>query len=133
MDVVGIMGDMQSIEPEDTESERKRAPYRFINAVDGIGRSHLFVENVAAMLGCSVDFVRRIPATELPKSRIGQRAIYARTDVKAFIASRRDDGSSRYVPERKPADRPAAADAARSIIAFDPIGYSESLLKGRKP
>lgn len=115
------------------DEDRARNPHRFINEADGAGRDFLFVENVAQMLACNVDHVRRIPRSDLPASRAGQRLVYAREDVEAFIRSRRDTGTARYVPDRAPAKRGATvAPADHGPSAFDPAAYARSLTKERK-
>lgn len=109
------------------EADRERHPYRFVGDVDGLGHHWLFVENVARCLGCSVDFVRRIPRSELPASRIGRRSIYARADVDQYIAARRDCGRS---PGRdRSHGRQLALVATPGTGSFDPVAHIDAALK----
>ena len=115
--------------------ERAKNPHQHLNAPDGLGPNFLFVENVAAMLACNVDFVRRIPRADLPISRRGQRVIYARADVEAYILAGRDAGTDRYVTERKPSKRGAGATVSpdeAAPVAFDPAAFARSLAKDKK-
>lgn len=115
--------------------ERAKNPHRYLDAPDGLGRDFLFAENVAAMLNCNVDFVRRIPRSELPASKRGQRRMYARADVEAYILAGRDSGTARYVPERKPGKRGACATVSTdeaAPVAFDPAAFARSLAKENK-
>lgn len=52
-------------------------------------RDLLVVEQVAAVMRCSVDTVRRIPRDELPYSRPGLRNLYLREDVVKYVRRRR--------------------------------------------
>ncbi|RVN00453.1 DNA-binding protein [Sinorhizobium meliloti] len=117
------------------EADRRDNPHRFVGSSDGLGNEFLFVENVARMLGCGVDYIRRIPRAELPASKIGARLIYRRADVVAFINSRRDQGTgAKLVPARKV--RTPVALAPLQLVApekggsFDPVSYVRSLTKG---
>jgi hypothetical protein len=119
------------------DTDRRESPYRFIGSPDGLGPSYLFVENVAHMLGCGVDYVRRIPRTELPASKVGARVIYQRSDVAAFIASRRDQGTAaKLVPARKlrmPIERKhLQLVATEKADSFDPVSFVRSLTKREK-
>lgn len=112
--------------------ERARNPHQHLDAPDGLGRDFLFVENVAAMLACHVDFVRRIPRQELPASRRGQRLIYSRADVEAYILSGRDSGTGRYVPDRALGKRGATVSPAdHAPAAFDPVAYIRTPTKSK--
>ena len=64
-----------------TDELRKNYPHRFVTSSDNI----LFVENVARMLGCGVDHVRRIPKSELPVAKVGKRSTYLRSDVENYV------------------------------------------------
>ncbi|AYG60424.1 DNA-binding protein [Rhizobium jaguaris] len=117
------------------EVDRRNNPHRFTGSSDGLGGDFLFVENVARMLGCGVDFVRRIPRSELPASKIGARLIYRRSDVVVFITSRRDQGGgARVVPARKMrtpvAREPVQLVAPEKAGSFDPVSYVRTLTKG---
>lgn len=115
--------------------ERAKNPHQHLTAPDGLGRDFLYVQNVAAMLDCNVDFVRRIPRSELPASKRGQRRIYARADVEAYILAGRDSGTARYVSERKPGKRGASATVSPDTTApvpFDPAAFARSLTKDKK-
>ncbi|TIM70995.1 MAG: helix-turn-helix domain-containing protein [Mesorhizobium sp.] len=120
--------------------DRKQNPGRFLADADGLGRDYLFAENVARMLGCSLDFVRRIPRHRLPVSKIGQRAIYSKADVQAFILSERavatrpmkDDNWSRPV-QRVAKIGSRSLGRPKSIDVFDPVLHVQRLLgKGRR-
>lgn len=65
----------------EAEEKRKR-PYLYVQPTDDI----LFVENVAQLLGCSVDYVRRISRRELRAARCGARLQYLREDVVAYTS-----------------------------------------------
>ncbi|MEJ7013257.1 helix-turn-helix domain-containing protein [Sinorhizobium meliloti] len=116
------------------EADRRDNPHRFVGSPDGLGSEFLFVENVARMLGCGVDFVRRIPRGELPASKIGARLIYRRADVVDFINSRRDQGAgAKLVPARK-VRTPVAREPLQLVASdkggsFDPMSYVRSLTK----
>ncbi|MEY9097721.1 hypothetical protein ABIA24_000630 [Sinorhizobium fredii] len=117
------------------EADRRANPHWFIGSPDGQGSEFLFVENVARMLGCGLDFVRRIPRSELPASKIGARLIFRRADVIAFINSRRDHGAgAKLVPARKVrmpvAREPLQLIAPENAGSFDPVVYVRSLTKG---
>jgi hypothetical protein len=45
----------------------------------------LTIEDVAKILRCSIDRVRRIPKSELPYSRPGKMNIYRLADVDAYV------------------------------------------------
>ena len=68
------------------DEDRRNNPHRFIEP----GAEILFVENVAQLLGCGLDHVRRIPRNELPARREGARLLYLRADVIAYVRSSRD-------------------------------------------
>lgn len=112
------------------DRDRRDSPQRFTGAPDGLGPDYLFVENVARMLSCNVDFVRRIPRSELPASKVGSRLIYARAEVNAFIQLRRDAGAA-YVTGRKPVQRVANSVEGQSSqgVGFDPVAYVKAARK----
>jgi len=116
------------------EVDRRENPHRFISSPDGLGSEFLFVENVARMLGCGVDFVRRIPRSELPASKIGARLIYRRADVVAFINSRRDQGAGAKLVLAREVRTPVAREPLQLVApergeTFDPVRYVRSLTK----
>lgn len=113
------------------DDDRAKNPHRFINEPDGLGPDFFFIENVAAMLACSVDFVRRIPRFELPASRRGQRLIYSRADIEAYILAGRDTGTARYVTDRKSSSRATVALPGEAA-PFDIAAYARSRAKGKK-
>lgn len=49
----------------------------------------LVVEQVAHLMRCSVDTVRRIPREDLPYSRPGKHNLYFREDVLRYVRTRR--------------------------------------------
>jgi hypothetical protein len=115
--------------------DRKDHPHRFTGAPDGLGPDLLFVENVARLLACNVDHVRRISRAELPASRVGNRLIYARADVQAYLARRRDAGAVRFIadraqrqpsaqPDKRTSDLPSPASAP-----FDPVAHAKSIVR----
>lgn len=115
------------------EADRRRNPHCFVGSPDGLGSEFLFVENVARMLGSSVDFVRRIPRSELPAAKIGARVIYRRQDVAAFITSRRDSGrGGKLVPSRM--QRLSGKGSKLQLVApraggsFDPVRHVRNLV-----
>ncbi|GLS54793.1 hypothetical protein GCM10007886_29770 [Methylobacterium gregans] len=114
--------------------DRRQNPERFVGCTDGLGPDFLFVENVARLLGCNVDHVRRVPRSELPASKIGQRLVYARADVEAYIRSKRDTGTARHVATRGPQKlQLVAADQATRATPFDPVARAKRLLKEGQP
>ena len=114
--------------------DRARNPDRYLASPDGLGPDFLFVENVARMLGCNVDFVRRIPRADLPASRRGQRRIYSRADVEAYILAGRDAGTTRYVADRAPRKSRVTASPTgdASPATFDPLEYIRQPAKEKK-
>ena len=67
------------------EEFRRQYPFRFAD------QEILFIENVAATLGCSIDHVRRISRSELPACRsAGRRLLYLREDVVRYVRLHRD-------------------------------------------
>ena len=48
----------------------------------------LIVQEVATLLRCSVDHVRRIPRNELPAAKVGRRVLYHRDDVLSYVRSK---------------------------------------------
>jgi len=116
------------------DADRRANPERFTNAPDGLGPDFLFVENVARMLACSVDHVRRIPRQALPASKVGNRLIYQRVDVEAYIRAQRDGGTRRYVASRKlqPVANTSAAQSDQDAD-LDPVAFVGRLLESLKP
>lgn len=49
----------------------------------------LDIEQLAALLRCSVDHARRIPRRELPASRVGKKLLFLREDALAYIKRKR--------------------------------------------
>ena len=101
------------------DEDRRKHPYRYVDV--NSGSCPLFVENVAQILGCNVDFVRRIPRTELPVSRVGRRLLYLREDVLQYIATKKRGGMS---PGQPPAANSAVlltSAALQEAKIFDPI------------
>ncbi|MBK5568027.1 helix-turn-helix domain-containing protein [Ensifer sp. SSB1] len=132
--MIGLLDRLATFARTYHEVDRRENPHRFVGSPDGLGNEFLFVENVARMLGCGVDFVRRIPRSELPASKIGARLIYRRADVVAFINSRRDQGTgAKLVSVRKVRTRvatePLQLVAPEGGGAFDPVRYVRSLKK----
>lgn len=99
------------------DADRRANPDRFTGSADGLGPDLMFVENVARMLGCNVDFVRRIPRHALPASRVGQRLIYARADLEAYVRSQRDVG----VGPTRGRGTAALPAPANNDNGFDPV------------
>lgn len=133
--VIGLLDKLGASVRASYEADRRDKPHCFTGSHDGLGSEFLFVENVARMLGCGLDFVRRIPRAELPASKIGARLIYRRADVVAFITARRGLGSgANMVPSRKartPVARvPLQLVAPENAGSFDPVSYVRSLTKG---
>lgn len=71
----------------------QREPWRLVTRDD----PWVFVENVALMLGCSVDRVRRIPRSELPaRSGPSKRLLYLRKDVTKYVERLPTDGNAKW-------------------------------------
>jgi hypothetical protein len=49
----------------------------------------LTIEGVASLLGCSVQWVRGIPASELPRHRVAKRDLYIPDEIVSYVRSRR--------------------------------------------
>lgn len=82
--------------------DRRKRPYLYTKPTDDI----LYIQNVAELLGCSVDHVRRIPRRELPAARVGPRLQFLREDVIALLRRRRDTGDGKKIdlgPNLRPA------------------------------
>lgn len=77
----------------------------------------MFVENVAQLLNCSIDTIRRIPRSELPAVKIGARLQYDRGDVLAYVKRRKDKGTATDV--RRPAAKSVAAQPVSN--SYDPV------------
>ena len=93
------------------DADRRRNPHRFNTDPDV-----LFVENVAEILGCGVDHVRRISRADLPCQRVGNRVVYLREDVIAYLRRRR-------APTVLPA--PAHGPKAGKPAPFDPVARAK--------
>jgi hypothetical protein len=64
------------------DEDRKQEPWRYVSLDAPI----IFIENVAQMLGCSIDTVRRIPRYQLPARRgASKRLLYLRADVVKYV------------------------------------------------
>jgi hypothetical protein len=83
--------------------DRRKRPYVYTKPTDDV----LYIQNVAELLGCSIDHVRRIPRRELPAARVGPRLQFLREDVIALLRRRRDLGTGRKV-DLGPVLRPTA-------------------------
>lgn len=70
------------------ESLRRRYPDRHWDP------DVLTAGQVAHVMRCSLDTVRRIPSTELPFSRVGKMNLYLREDVLRYIRSQRVTGTA---------------------------------------
>ena len=81
------------------------------------------VAAVARLMGCNVDFVRRVSREDLPAAKVGSRLVYTRRDVEAFIARRRSAGTAR--PRLRQEVKPVAPAAV-----YDPVVHVRELLKG---
>lgn len=113
------------------ELDRQKNPHLYLASPDGFGAKWLFVENVAAMLGTTVDFVRRIDRRELPTAAIGKRVIYSREHVDAFIAGRLGTSSRQYVADRKPrtmSSQPDTGAQSKTGGDFDPVALAKRAL-----
>ena len=103
------------------ERDRAAHPDRFIDPASPT----LFAENVAAMLGCHLDTVRRIPRDQLPATRVGNRVVYLQDDVTRYVRNRREHGKS--VQPVAPLPPMGAAPST-----FDPVANARRLTKGEK-
>jgi hypothetical protein len=110
------------------EADRRANPHRYIGTVDGLGPNFLFVENVARMLACTVDHVRRIPRRELPASRV-HRLIYARADVEAYILRKRDTGTDPTALRHK---QSLKAQRSGDGTVFDPVAKAQALTRRKR-
>ncbi|MGO8468027.1 helix-turn-helix domain-containing protein [Rhizobium leguminosarum] len=129
---VGVLASLCKGLAEWEAHDRVRHPDRFIGSPDGAGPHFLFAENVAHLLGCNIDLVRRIPRRELPASKVGARLIYQRSDLEAFIRSRRDSGfEPRIVSARKGragiSGHQVQSAAGKLQEPLDPVAYARSL------
>ena len=95
-----------------TDNLRKNEPHRFVTPSDNV----LFIENVANMLGCGVDHVRRIPKHELPVAKIGKRVTFLREDVENYV--RRQRSTKILNPG---SNAPVTAPLEMQTGEFDPI------------
>lgn len=134
--IIGLLDRIGAATTVVYERERRENPHRFTGAVDGLGSGFLFVENVARMLACGVDYVRRIPRNELPASKVGNRLIYARSDVERFIALRREGGgqgrSWLATAGRQVAISPPALSPSDERASFDPVAHIRKITKKEK-
>lgn len=111
-----LLGSLEQRLLNSSQAFRQAHPYRFVQPSD----EFVFIENVAEILGTSIDFVRRIPKSALPAARIGKRLIYARSDVRMFVERRREM-----------IDREAGTGSSTSLdcaVGFDPVQIVRSLL-----
>ncbi|MGO6851065.1 MULTISPECIES: helix-turn-helix domain-containing protein [Rhizobium] len=116
------------------DRDRQLNPHRYVGAVDGLGPNWLFVENVAAMLGTTVDFIRRISREELPAAIVGKRVVYARADIDAYIERRMQRSSRHYVPARKLRVVSREAGSVQNVLdeaPFDPVAKVLALGSGK--
>lgn len=105
------------------EARRKR-PYLYVKPTDDL----LFVENVAQLLGCSIDYVRRIPRRELPAARCGARLQYLRDDVLAFVRRHRDLGQQHASDMRALRNQPPST---LPEDGYDPVADARRQLGGK--
>jgi hypothetical protein len=132
--MMGLLNNLANAVTAAHDRDRKDNPHRFTGAPDGLGPDLLFVENVARMLACNVDHVRRISRAELPASRVGNRLIYARADVEAYIASKLDTGAARFIPVRDQHQRSAQPEKRTRALpspatpTFDPVARAKALI-----
>ncbi|QIO59983.1 helix-turn-helix domain-containing protein [Rhizobium leguminosarum] len=116
------------------ELDRQKNPHLYVQSADGLGAKWLFLENVAAMLGTTEDFVYRIGREDLPAARIGKRSVYSRDDIDAFISKQIEVSRPRYVAERKVhviSQETAAGAKPASSGTFDPIATLHKLGIGK--
>lgn len=107
----GLLASLARSVKRSHDNLRQAEPHRFVSSNDG----HMFVENVAQMLGCSVDTVRRIPRSELPASKPGKRVLYLKEDVIDYIRQNHDVSSARVTFRKQ---QEAAPDKSEP---FDPV------------
>ena len=105
-------------------AERRKRPYLYVKPTDDL----LFVQNVAELLGCSVDHVRRIPRRELPAVRSGARLQYLREDVLNYVRRRRDTGIGPKA-DLTALNRPMPK--AGPVQDYDPVADSRRQLGGK--
>ncbi|MFC7292588.1 helix-turn-helix domain-containing protein [Hirschia litorea] len=100
--------------------ERKKDPSRFTSTSD----DRLYVENVAELLGCSVQTVRRIPKAHLSPAKIGRRSVYLRQDVINYISYK-----SKFFPTVANATPNPASPPTNT---FDPVLFLKQSQKSTK-
>jgi len=116
------------------DRDRQLNPHRYVGALNGLGLNWLFVENVAAMLGTTVDFVRRISREELPAAVIGKRTVYSRADIDAYITQRIRRTSRHFVADRKlriVSGEVGSIHSTSSEMPFDPVAKVLALGGGK--
>ena len=109
---------------ERAAEDRRKQPHLYVKPTDEV----LFVENVAQMLGCSVDYVRRISRRELPAARCGARLQYLREDVVAYVRRHRHDGAG-ALKKLHTLSRTAHPD--ESTRDYDPVSDSRGKMGGK--
>jgi hypothetical protein len=119
---VSLLGSLQRRLLSSSQAFRQAHPYRFVQPSD----EFVFIENVAEILGTSVDFVRRIPKSALPAVRIGKRLIYARSDVRMYVERRRE------MVDRDVGRGSSPLECVVNV-GFDPVQIVRSSLMANRP
>jgi AraC-like DNA-binding protein len=109
---------------ERAAEDRRKQPHLYVKPTDEV----LFVENVAQLLGCSVDYVRRISRRELPAARCGARLQYLREDVVAYVRRHRDDGAGALKTLQTVSRTAHRDDGAQD---YDPVSDSRGKMGGK--
>ena len=112
------------------EAYIQRRPSR-IGPVEG---DVLGIVEVAAMLRCSIDTVRRISDAALP-SRVGpgKCVLYLREDVLRFVKSLPEYGGFRGADSREPMARRKVTNASKGYASFDPHTALAQIPKVKRP
>lgn len=93
----GLMKSLEDNLLRHDEADRKKRPYAFVDA----GAEILFIQNVARMLGCTVDQTRRIPSELLPaRQGPGKRRLYLKEDVIRYVRGMGSKASFVETPRR---------------------------------
>lgn len=94
----------------------------------------LGIVEVAAMLRCSIDTVRRIPDVALP-SRVGpgKCVLYLKEDVLRFVKGLPEYGGFRGADSGEAAVRRRVASASNGHVVFDPYKALAQVSKVKRP
>ena len=80
----------------------------------------LTIEELAEVLRCSVDTLRRVSLSELPAYRVGRHNLYLREDVIRFLRKRRVERPN--VDELLEEIAGTVEGDSGSVVGFEPVG-----------